>query len=260
MEEERDIDNAPPSFPLKPILVVGGALAGLMLLVCGGAAGYVAITSTAPADGQSDSGVHPPSMPSDRPPGSRDKRKVNFIPVTHDAAAVTKIAATIFKIDPPAGFLPRDAGLEGFVTRAAFSRQSDDVAVLKMAGTDWIMPPGAGDDIPADDPQVRQAVKLVESDYGSQSETTLKVTRLELKTFHREITVLGRKTTFTFKQGKRASDNKPVWKIWGGFDTTNGLAALIMLLPESEFDEEVIVRMLESIRQPDEPDQIPPTG
>jgi hypothetical protein len=107
----------------------------------------------------------------------------------------------------------------------------------------------------ADDPQVREAIKAVEADYGSRSETTLKATRHEMKILQRELTVLGQQTVFRFIQGKRALDNKPVWKIWGGFGTTNGLALMILLVPESEFDEEAVVRMIEGIRQAD---KLPP--
>src|SRR5436305_1769749 len=46
MHEERDTEFVTSPSLIKTTLAVAGALAGLMLLVCGGAAGYVALKSS----------------------------------------------------------------------------------------------------------------------------------------------------------------------------------------------------------------------
>ncbi len=93
----------------------------------------------------------------------------------------------------------------------------------------------------------RSVLRLAEEENG-RTHTVLKVTRQQLEHTHRDLIVLGRKSLFSFKHGKRASDSKPVWKVWGAFSTKFGAAALILLVPESEYDEAAVVHMIESIR------------
>jgi len=252
MQAERDLENSPPSSSLKPILVVGGALAGLMLLVCGGVAGYVAMKTPAPIKENVGAAADRRYEPEEAEKMMKKwyAKNQRTIALTEDPVIVTKIAATIFKIDLPADFSPREAEQQGSHARAVFSKQSDNSALLKMARAEWMMPDATALSAP-DDPQARHALEIVESDSGGRSETTLRATRQEIKTFQRELTVLGQQANFTFKQGKRALDNKPVWKIWGAFGTTNGAAAMIMLIPASEFDEQAVVRMIEGIHQAD---------
>jgi len=250
MHEVRDPELSQSSSSVKPVLVAAGAVVGLLLLVCGGAAGYVALM-VPPRD--EEPVANPPMAPTANEHFQMMQKRFATIeiPFTRDPAVVRKVAATIVDIDLPAEFEPIEAKRNTTKRWAVFGKKSENAAVLKLAGiyleiADII--PGA----PADNEMRRQVLEMAATDTG-RNDTTLKRTREKMKSAERELTVLGRSAVFEFSQGKRDSDKKPVWRIAGAFRTDTGMAALVYLVPESEFDEEAVVRMIESLRPaPDE--------
>jgi uncharacterized membrane protein len=249
MHEEPESELSSSS--IKPILIVVGALAGLSLLVCGGVAGYVALTTPSQTKGQvSDAAADEvPSPPDFFRKNMKEDALAKRIPLTEDPAHVRKIAATILKIDLPPEFEPIEASKEGNVTRAVFGKPTENAALLKMAIL-RMQTPGIDSSVPLDEPTSRQVLKAAENENG-RTDTTLRVTRVKIEPSHRELTVLGQPVDFSFRQGKLVAGGKPVWKIWGAFGTMNEMTGLIILIPESEYDEEAIVRMIESIRPGD---------
>lgn len=245
-ESESELSASPSS--VTPIVVVVGALVGLSLLVCGGAAGYVALTTPSQTKRQA------PDAPADEIPEFLQKKMklqalANRIPLTEDATLVRKIAATILKIDFPAEFEPIEASQESAGSRAVFGNQTKNGALLKMALMRLEIP-GTQPAIPLDEPTARQVLKFAENEAG-RTDTTLRATRVKIEPRHRELTVFGKPVDFSFRQGKLAAGGQPVWKIWGAFGTMNKMTALIIVIPESEYDEEAIVRLIESIRPGD---------
>jgi hypothetical protein len=249
MHEAREIEATPSPSTVTPVLVVAGVLIGLLLLVCGGAAGYVALTDRPPSE------VKTKARPEDSQNPMQDrfeKMQQSFaddIPFTDDPALVRKIAAAIVDIDLPAGFEPIEGLRYDVRRRAVFGKKTDDAALLKLGASNA---EAGRTHSPAslDDPMMMKYVVGIAETENGRTITTLKATQSQKKGeyLQRDLTVLGQKAAFAFKHGKRTSDNKPVWKVWGSFTTANGAAALILLVPESEFDEEAIVRMIESIR------------
>src|SRR6185369_3507808 len=96
-------------------------------------------------------------------------------------------------------------------------------ALLKMAVSVWHVP-GVESLSLDNETTAREVLRIAEDEYG-QTSTVLKVTRQKKEQTQRELMVLGQKSVFTFKNGKRASNSKPVWKVWGAFGTKFGAAA-----------------------------------
>ena len=233
-----------PSSPIKTTLIVVGALAGLMLLVCGGAAGYVALTAPAGREEQAPEAADDPSLPADKMQKMKEQIEARRIRLTEDPALVRKIAARICEIDLPAGFEPIEAYDQGGVRVASFGNVSENGALLKLAQIDWPMSIEGITDL--DNMMQAQVLSAAEKGDG-RIDTTLKASRQKPESIQRELMVLGQKVEFVFRKGKRASGNQRVWKTRGAFAAKQGGVALVLMVPESEFDEESIVRMIESI-------------
>ncbi len=130
MREERDIERSASSSSITPILIAVAALTGLSLLVCGGAAGYVALTTPARVEVEDASAgldAHPQPTLAELPERERlrkmEQTRAN-IPITNDAATINRIAASMFVIDLPAGFEPIEATKNPFTGRAVFGKTS----------------------------------------------------------------------------------------------------------------------------------------
>jgi len=248
MDEARDLDLSPSTSTVKPILAALGVMFGLMLLLCGGAAGYVALTSPPRSEEPVQTGA-PMVRPEDSPEFQRMKklRETREVPFTDDPDVVRKIAATIVDIDLPPDFEPIEAN-RGVAHRwVVFGKKSEPAALLKMAG---MHRPNGDNSVPLvfDARAKVQILQSAENENG-RNDTMLKNTRQRTQSVERELTIAGQKAVFEFKQGLRYSDKTPVRKIVGAFPTrTGGLAALIYMVPESEYDEEAVIRMLESMR------------
>jgi len=251
MHEARDSELTPSSSTLKPVLAAVGALVGLMLLVCGGAAGYVALTSPPRTDGpaSAETTVLSPEMTKEFQNQKRRMQQSKEVRFTADPTVIRKITAAIVDIDLPADFEPIEAQRNMTQRRVVFGKKSEDAALLKLAA--FTPPP---DDVAARAVSgdafggyTAQIVEMAENENG-RNFTTLKKSREKIESAQRELTVLGQKAIFEFRHGIRDSDKKPVWKVWGAFHTATGAAALVYLVPESEYDEEAVVGMIESIR------------
>ena len=253
MQEVREAELSPSSSSVKPILAVAGVLCGLLLLVCGGVAGYVVATAPPPAEPKA---LVPPQDILEMNEKMRKQggsRKV--IPYTLDPMVVKNIAAAIVDFDLPPNFESIEGKRNATKRWVVFGKRTEDAALLKLAGVDREVMAAV-----ASDNEIRdQMLQMAENENG-RTDTGLKKPRQT--TEQRELTVLGKKAVFEFKHGRRAMDNTPVCKILGVFETPTGTAALVYMLPESEFDEEAIVHMIESIRpaKDEPPDAGAPAG
>jgi hypothetical protein len=221
-----------------------------MILVCGGVAGYVALTAPPPA-AEETVNIEDRSRDMQGKYEEMAKLRGTEVPFTDDPDAVREIAATIFDIDLPADFEPIEAKRRVTSSWAVFGKKSESAALLKLAGVNLngsslkitdIIPGGV-----ADEKTRLKLVELAENDDG-RNDTKLKYSSLKTAPVKRQLTVMGRVGTFEIRQGKRNSDSKPVRKIAGAFRTATGMVALVYMAPEAEFDEEAVVRMIESIR------------
>jgi hypothetical protein len=68
----------------------------------------------------------------------------------------------------------------------------------------------------------------------------------------REFDIAGEKVPFEFIKGKASQGGTPTRQVVGVIQGRAGLIMLMIIVPESEYDEAAVVRMLESIRLPDD--------
>lgn len=228
MSEERypgDLrGEAPSSF--KVALAVIGTIAGIGILFCSGVAGYVA---------WQDRG---------RPRAAAEQKDNNPAP---DIEGALSLLRKIADIDVPAGFEPLDMENMRPMRKITFGRKGgDDGAFLKLASLEApVMRPGE----PAPEGTGHMVQQMLEMGAG-QTSTILERVPASEGTTH-ELNVLGKLVPFQFVKGPLASNKKVVWKVSGSFSAGRGPIALIYTIPEDEFDEEAVVRMIESIRPPD---------
>jgi hypothetical protein len=201
----------------RPLLIAAGVVAGIAVLVCGGVAGHVAWTDAHRAVEESKS--------QEKAPERAD-------------AILKKIA----KIDIPAGWVPVDGVDRGQVRRAIFGRKSAEGFLLQLSKIDFTMAP-PGIDRNASSSMPMQMLELENSIPGQSPFTPDPEGPVATHT----VTVLGEPTPFKFAKGRIPENQEPAWKVSGTFTTETGLVALLYIVPEDDYDEEAVIRMIESI-------------
>jgi hypothetical protein len=228
MSEERragDLSGATGS-SFKMGLRVAAAAAGAVLLLCGGVAGYVAWIG-APADEV-----------------ALDSAKSPVNESAKDSERILAIFHKIVDIDVPADFVPLSGDSFGMGRTVTIGRKDADGALLKLSRMD--LPTTQGDGTaPAPDQMLLQMTEK-----GSELTTSTFSEVSGDSASNRELTVLGKPETFQFLKGKRQAGGKTLRKAGGAFTIGNSRVALIYTIPEEEYDEEAVVRMIESIRVP----------
>src|SRR5438445_1711693 len=130
------------------------------------------------------------------------------------------------------------------ITSVTFGRKSDDGSTLKMARSErGFVPPGGH-------PKLNSKILLETFDWRPDQTDTKLAEVLDPPATTKELTVLGESAEFQFLRGELLDNGKIVWKVLGTFNTSRGPVALIYTIPEDEYDEESVVRMIESIRPP----------
>lgn len=64
----------------------------------------------------------------------------------------------------------------------------------------------------------------------------------------KDLTVRGQKAEFEFIKGTTGGDGKMVRQVLGSFAFSKGVAMLMLIVPDKGYDEEAVVKMIESIR------------
>lgn len=241
-EESRSDEFTDSGSPLKIAFIVIAFLGSVMLLVCGGVAGFVA---------WEDSG---------RPPVPKDTHIRMPDGETTEPAEMRLVAGTIVNIDLPDGFEPVEAENMQTVRKVAFVRRSSGEAVLKLARLD------VPEDVPKFDPRMQEQdpevherflemmAQFGKRDFARVSEMAEKGSELTDTAVEapdgteRELAVSGERVVFRFQNGTLKRTGKPIRKVSGVFKMGRGRVALVYTIPEAEYDEEAIVRMIESIR------------
>jgi hypothetical protein len=214
----------------KVALGVAGVVIGLGALVCGGVAGYVAITTT-PVK------VSHPAAPSGEKPPAEDPEKLR------------QIARSIVAIDIPVGFEPLTS-VNGRVKSVIFRRQPEDGALLVLGRIELSTIPAR---LPPEQIQERLIEMMERQD--PRAAAKMNVDRASPPTT-REFSIFGRPATFRVVSGTLEENQTPVRRLSGVFRSQDAYLALDYLIPTAEFDEEVFQKMIDSIR-PAEEDSAP---
>ena len=202
----------------------------MLLLFCGGVAGYVAWKNEEqPKKGPIVSADDSPEMMPGKGP-----------------AGAPAILRKIMGIELPADFEPIDGEESPQGCRVKFASKVADGAALKLAKIDASMAP------PGSDSRSREPMMMRMTDMGDRRTNTAIATETESSESTRELTILGTSVTFRFVKGKSATSQRILRKVTGSFISGKGFVALIYTIPDENYDEDAVVRMIESIRAPDD--------
>jgi hypothetical protein len=204
----------------KVALGVAGIVIGLGVLVCGGVAGYVALTTT---------GSHVVSEPPSATP-------------RQDPADIRETAQRIIAIDLPADFEPVSREDHIHMTNVVYGRKGVDGAFLKL-GRVVLSEIPKGVDLGEAQSKILTVLQMAGTPGGARIEydTTSPAT-------NREFMILGQPVTFTFVDATLSESRAPVRQARGTFKTMKAIVSLIYVIPKEEFDEDAFRRMIESIR------------
>src|SRR5262245_34149770 len=172
MSEERfpgDLLESHPS-SAKVAMGVAGIIIGLAALVCGGVAGYVALTTTGP-------------VVADKPP-----------PPAADSSHDLAVAETIIGIEVPAGFEPLHSERSMYMSVAEYGRKDSDAASLTLGRADLSV-------LPATEPDEAQSKLLNLVDRSRRHATVSMTVVANSPQSKNEFTVLGRPVPFQFLDG-----------------------------------------------------------
>ncbi len=221
MSEERFSGELPEAraSSVKIALGVSGVVIGLAVLLCGGVAAYVALTTT-------DSGA-----PAEPP-----------MPPKADPAQIREVARRIIAIDLPADFEPITGEPSQMMSRVLFRRNVEEGAFLKLARVDLSSIP-AGSDTSQAGPMILQML-----DRGDERDAAMVLPDPASHGTTREFTVLGQTVTFEFADGTAPRSGTPVKKVRGVFRTQKAYIGLVYVIPLAEYDEEQFLEMIESIQ------------
>jgi hypothetical protein len=202
----------------RPVLIAAGMVLGFALVICGGVAGHVAWTDAHRA-------VEAPNEPETAPPEGTE-------------ANLRKIV----KIDIPAGLVPLISEEHGKRRRVVFGRKPTAGFNLQLSKIDFSMVP----------PDIDRAISiprlthmLVMQNNTPGSDPFLPEPKSTETT--RMLTVMGEEISFSFSKGTLSATREVAWKVSGTFPTQTGLVALTCVVPESEYDEQAVIRLIESI-------------
>ncbi len=163
----------------------------------------------------------------------------NAIKITDQPAEIVEIQELIADIQTPEGFKPKT----GMTTKAmgfnmnmvVYSRdngQQDGLVLMqfKMPG-----------DVPED--QMKMSFEnQMKTQQNGQSQN-INVTETETRSF----VIDDEEVEFTFSTGTQAGSDQAVRQVTGVFPSRNGTAMLMFLTNEENWDEEQVVKMIESI-------------
>jgi hypothetical protein len=200
------------------VLLVLGSIAGLCLLACCGFVGFVGFKF-------------------------KDTIKAVAEATSNDPVVIKQRLEEVIQLDIPAEFTPVATwGLplgEFSMKQFIYQNKSNPNSVLVIMETNQPMPAG-GDAKQQRDAMLqgmRQGQQYGSFDIQEESHET------------RDFTIEGELVPFEFIKGK--AHGVPARKMMGFFPGRKGLIMLILVVAESDYNEEKIVNMIKSIRLPD---------
>jgi hypothetical protein len=227
MSTQEDFLNEPPRkqgmSSTAKVLIILGSIAGVCLLICCGGVAFV---------------------------GWRFQDFVKDFAAnltTNDPQEIRNRTARIVHIDIPEMFPPMLAIDVVFMKEIIYGTQnSPNKPLLIIVELDKSMlgPQGS-----ADAKQQRDEILRQMKQQGQQPGMNTDIDQESSET--REFTIDGEKVAFEFIKGT-ARGGGPTRQVVGVFPGRGGIVMLMLIIPESDYDEAAIMRMLESIRLPED--------
>lgn len=229
MASQDDFQEVPPQkqgmSSTAKVLLILGSIAGLVLLACCGFGAYVFF--------------HVQDF-------AQNLAKNMNISATQNPAEVRERTQQILRIDIPDDFKPVQA-MEFMVMQwAVYQGKSGPQSMLIiMEMNQQMIDPGRNRDAKQQRDEMVQQLRQ-QPQVGTMEE--IEEQTHETRTF----TIGGKPVEFDFIKGKTRGSQAVVHRVVGVIPTENGIVLLMLTVPDADYNEEQITRMLESIRPADE--------
>jgi hypothetical protein len=173
---------------------------------------------------------------------------------TTNPAEIRDRTADIVHIDIPEEYPPIRA-FDFFVMKQIIygkEQGGSPGAMVMIMHIDQPVPRGQG---PAAAKQQRdQILRQMREQQKGQQGGNINTDLTEQSSETREFTINGEKVPFEFIKGTAANGGTPMRQVVGVFPGRSGMVMVMVMVPESEYNEEAIVKMIESIRLPADDD------
>ncbi len=164
-----------------------------------------------------------------------------------DPAVVRQRTEEIIHIDIPADYTPTHAMkfdlMNVKMKQVGYQRKGSAGSMLMIMETS--QPPAPGASPKEQREQMRQAMRQQARQQGQASDEIN-----EQSSETREFTINGESVPFEFIKGTAPQGGVPTRQVVGVFRGREGTVMLMLMSPESEYDEATVVKMIESIRLP----------
>lgn len=198
------------------VLLILGSIGGLALLVCCGGAAFVAY-----------------------------KFKQNFS-ITSTPAEVNQQTQEIMQVEVPDEFPPMMAMKIKLgpvdMRLATYGTEGSDPSMLLIMEMKSL--PGQ----PQGNPRQMRDQMLQQMRQNQQQQGQQMVNVIEESSESRDFTINGQKVPFEFVKGKNAEDGTAYRQVVGVIPSGEGFIMIMLATPEAKYDEDKIVKMIESIR------------
>jgi hypothetical protein len=214
------------------VLLVLGSLAGVALLACCGGVAFLAVRFQGVA-----------------------KTIAQNLP-TNNPQEIRARTARIVHIDIPPEFPPL-AAIDLFVMKQMiYGKQGGGSMVMIMEINEAMT---GGQDAGSAREQRQEIMRQMRQQQGQQAASA--DTELDEESSEtREFEINGEKVQFEFIRGKSPNGGGPVRQVVGLFPGRQGTVMLMVMVPESEYDEAAIAKMIESIRLPGDKTEVDAAG
>jgi hypothetical protein len=205
------------------VLLILGSIAGVFLLLCCGGGIFVYMKTK----------------------DAIQNFAQNF--TTTDPDEIRDRTADIVHIDIPEEFPPVRA-FDFFVMKQILYGKESGGSMVMIMEMDQRMQGGQG--AAGIKQQRQQMLRQLRQQQQGQNAGNLNTELDEESSETREFTINGEKVPFEFIKGTSPNGGVPTRQVVGIFAGQNGTVLLMVMVPESEYHEEAIVKMIESIRLP----------
>lgn len=150
--------------------------------------------------------------------------------MSDDPVVITKLSQSIVEMDIPADFTPKQSmDMFGVMKMAIYTAPKHGMLMLIGFGKMF-----------ADPQQQEQMKQQMKQQHGPKDQKVL-------STETKEVEIGGKKVPFEFAKTEDTGSHEKFEQVNGFFPGKEGPVVLMLLIPEDEYDEEEVLKMLQSI-------------
>jgi hypothetical protein len=170
---------------------------------------------------------------------------------TSDPEEIRQRTAEIMHIDIPEEFPPLRAFNLFVMKQILYGKEGSGSMVMIMEINQQMQGGQGGANMKQQREQMLRQMRQQQQQQG-QGAGNMDTDITEESSETREFTINGEKVPFEFIKGRSPNGGTPVRQVVGMFAGESGTIMLMVMVPESEYHEDAIVKMIESIRLPDD--------